>query len=304
MKMELYLMKNFAIEINNLTKYYRKTIGIEKLDLTVEEGEIFGFIGPNGAGKSTTIRLLFNLIFPDSGSGRIFGYDIVKQSKEIKQITGYLPAEVNYYYKMSVGELLEYSQKFYKINDNKRIYELTEELDINPKLKIRDLSLGNKKKVSLIQSILHSPQLLVLDEPTSALDPLVQSKVFDIFKREHSRGSTIFFSSHVLSDVQKICSKVAIIQSGRIIKVESIDTLRKKMLKKIAIKLVNSDAEFNINLSGISDFYRMNNQINFMYNGDMNHLTSALAILNLDNLTIEEPTLEEIFFHYYTKETN
>lgn len=304
MKMELYLMKNFAIEINNLTKYYRKTIGIEKLDLTVEEGEIFGFIGPNGAGKSTTIRLLFNLIFPDSGSGRIFGYDIVKQSKEIKQITGYLPAEVNYYYKMSVGELLEYSQKFYKINDNKRIYELTEELDINPKLKIRDLSLGNKKKVSLIQSILHNPQLLVLDEPTSALDPLVQSKVFDIFKREHSRGSTIFFSSHVLSDVQKICSKVAIIQSGRIIKVESIDTLRKKMLKKIAIKLVNSDAEFNINLSGISDFYRMNNQINFMYNGDMNHLTSALAILNLDNLTIEEPTLEEIFFHYYTKETN
>lgn len=304
MKMELYLMKNFAIEINNLTKYYRKTIGIEKLDLTVEEGEIFGFIGPNGAGKSTTIRLLFNLIFPDSGSGRIFGYDIVKQSKEIKQITGYLPAEVNYYYKMTVGELLEYSQKFYKINDYKRINELTEELDINPKLKIRDLSLGNKKKVSLIQSILHNPQLLVLDEPTSALDPLVQSKVFDIFKREHSRGSTIFFSSHVLSDVQKICSKVAIIQSGRIIKVESIDTLRKKMLKKIAIKLVNSDAEFNINLSGISDFYRMNNQINFMYNGDMNHLTSALAILNLDNLTIEEPTLEEIFFHYYTKETN
>ena len=297
-------MNKYAIEINNLTKYYKKTIGIENLNLSVEEGEIFGFIGPNGAGKSTTIRLLFNLIFPNSGSGSIFGYDIVKHSKEIKQITGYLPAEVNYYYKMTVGELLEYSQKFYKINDRKKINELTEELDINPKLKIRDLSLGNKKKVSLIQSILHSPKLLVLDEPTSALDPLVQSKVFEIFKREHSSGSTIFFSSHVLSDVQKICSKVAIIQNGRIIKVESIDTLRKKMFKKISIKLENSDLDFNINLTGISDFNRTINQINFMYNGDMNHLIAVLNQLNLDNLTIEEPTLEEIFFHYYTKETN
>ena len=290
-----------AIEINELSKYYGKTIGIEKLNLTVEQGEIFGFIGPNGAGKSTTIRTLFNLIFPDSGSGKIFGYDIIHDSKKIKERTGYLPAEVNYYYKMTVRELLEYSQRFYGINDNKRLNELADDLDINTNLKIRDLSLGNKKKVSLIQSLLHKPDLLILDEPTSGLDPLIQSTVFDLFKKENERGCTIFFSSHVLSDVQKICSRVAIIQKGKIIKVESIEALRKKMLKKVSITLSAEFTEFDLKLPYIVDFSRDKQQLNFMYNGDMNELVQSISNLKIENISIEEPTLEEIFFHYYKR---
>ncbi len=290
-----------AIEMIELSKYYGKTIGIDKLNLTVEPGEIFGFIGPNGAGKSTTIRTLFNLIFPDSGTGKIFGYDIIHDSKKIKARTGYLPAEVNYYYKMTVRELLEYSQRFYGINDNKRLNELADDLDINTNLKIRDLSLGNKKKVSLIQSLLHKPDLLILDEPTSGLDPLIQSTVFDLFKKENERGCTIFFSSHVLSDVQKICSRVAIIQKGKIIKVESIEALRKKMLKKVSITLSDMFTEFDLKLPSIVDFSRDKQQLNFMYNGNMNELIQSISNLKIENISIEEPTLEEIFFHYYKR---
>ncbi len=290
-----------AIETHNLTKYYGKTVGIENLNLTVEPGEIFGFIGPNGAGKSTTIRLLFNLIFPDSGSGKILGYDIIHDSKKIKARTGYLPAEVNYYYKMTVKELLEYSQRFYGITDNIRLNQLAGDLDIDVNLKIRDLSLGNKKKVSLIQSLLHKPDLLVLDEPTSGLDPLVQSIVFDLFKKENERGCTIFFSSHVLSDVQKICSRVAIIQKGNIIKIESIEALRKKMWKKVSISLSENNSELNLDLPEIAGFKRNGLQIDFIYTGDMNLLIQRLGGIKIENIRIEEPSLEEIFFHYYKK---
>ncbi len=291
--------KSKAIETISLSKNYGKTTGIKNLDLTVERGEIFGFIGPNGAGKSTTIRLLFNLIFPNSGSGKVLGYDIIKHSKEIKFKTGYLPAEVNYYYKMTVNELLEYSQRFYGVNDSKRLNELADDLDLKTNLKIRDLSLGNKKKVSLIQALLHKPELLILDEPTSGLDPLIQSKVFELFKKENERGCTIFFSSHVLNDVQKICSRVAIIQKGSIIQLESIDALRKKMLKKISVSFTENQSDIKLDLPAIVDFKRVNNHMNFLFNGDMNDLISYLANLKIENISIEEPTLEEIFLHYY-----
>lgn len=288
-----------AIEAEKLSKHYGKIIGIEKLDLEVAEGEIFGFIGPNGAGKSTTIRTLLDLIFPTSGSASIFGLDTVKDSKKIKFLTGYLPAEVNYYYKMTVKELLAYSARFYPSAEQSRIDELTEALDLSTDKKIRDLSLGNKKKVSLIQALLHRPKLLILDEPTSGLDPLVQSSVFEILRQENERGTTIFFSSHVLSDVEKLCSRVAIIQAGRIIKVETIDTLREKMLKRVRIEFKQAFDMSGLTTAGAIEPVLNHTTATFMYNGDMNRLIKILSTQEIVNLSIEEPSLEEVFLHYY-----
>lgn len=286
-----------AIETRNLTKYYGKFRGIEDINLEIGEGEIFGFIGPNGAGKSTTIRTLLSLIYPTSGSGRIFDMDIIKNSKEIKKNIGFMPSEVNYYDKMSGRELLEYSARFYKKAYKGRIDKLAEYFDVDLEKKIFDLSLGNKKKLSILQSLIHKPKLLILDEPTGGLDPLMQAKFFDMLKEENKRGVTIFFSSHILSEVQKFCRRVAIIKEGKIIKVEDIETLRKKELKRVFLEL--SSGRNNFDIEGAVDIKREGQRLNFLYSGDINKLIHRLSAEALDNLEIEEPTLEEIFMHYY-----
>jgi len=293
-----------AIETHNLSKFYGKNVGIENVNLSVDAGEIFGFIGPNGAGKSTAIRTLLNLIFPSSGSATIFGYDVVRCSRKIKTITGYLPAEVNYYYKMTALELLEYSQRYFPNAEKSRIKYLADALDLNVQMKISDMSLGNKKKVSIVQALLHRPSLLILDEPTSGLDPLIQSTLFDLLMEENANATTIFFSSHVLSDVQKICSRVAIIQNGHIIKIEKIDTLRENLFKKVSLDISGKPDLPDFSSIGAVNPVWDNSNLSFMFKGDMNMLVTKLSDLNLQNLTIEEPTLEEIFLHYYRSTSN
>ena len=223
--------KMIAIETTNLTKYYGDNKGISNLNLSVNSGEIFGFIGPNGAGKSTTIRTLLNFIFPSGGSAKIFGLDSVKQTKEIKKLIGYVPSEVNYYDDMKVKELFQYSAKFYDGNFGERIKQLTSIFQLDDNKVVSDLSLGNKKKVAIIQALIHQPKLLILDEPTSGLDPLMQNKFFEVLKEENQKGMTIFFSSHNLSEVQKICDRVAIIKNGEIIQIEEIEKLKNKNYK-------------------------------------------------------------------------
>lgn len=292
----------YAIEARNLTKYYGKARGIIDLNLKIEQGEIFGFIGPNGAGKSTAIRTLIGLIFPSSGGGRIFGKDIVKETKEIKKHIGYMPSEISYYDKMDVRELLSYSANFYRADCEARIKELADTFALDIDRKILDLSRGNQKKVSILQSLIHRPQLLILDEPTSGLDPIMQAKFFDILREEKNRGTTVFFSSHTLSDVQKLCRRVGIIKEGRIIAVEDIETLRKKQLRKIQVefaRLVRSD---EIDCAGIIDPRAHENILNFMFSGSAVALLDALAGKEIKDLIIEEPTLEEIFMHYYSEE--
>ncbi len=224
-----------VVDIKNLTKTYKKNRGIKNLTFSIEEGEIFGFIGPNGAGKSTTIRTLLNFIYPTSGSATIFGKDIIKDSKEIRQNVGYLPSEVHYYDDMKVIDLLKYSAGFYKKFNSKRMTELAERLDLDLNRKIEDLSFGNRKKVGIIQALLHEPKLLILDEPTGGLDPLMQNTFFELLAEERKKGTTIFFSSHILSEVQKMCDRVAIIKEGELVKVETIENLTKKNLKYITI---------------------------------------------------------------------
>lgn len=293
-----------VIETHKLTKFYGKDRGIIDLDLEIQEGEIFGFIGPNGAGKSTAIRTLLGLIFPTSGSGKIFGRDIVKESKEIKKHIGFMPSDVNYYEKMDVAELLHYSADFYGKDCSSRIEELAEIFALDLDRKILDLSQGNKKKVSILQSLIHRPRLLILDEPTSGLDPLMQNKFFDILRQENRDGTTVFFSSHTLSEVQKMCRRVGVIKEGRIIAVEDIETLRKKQLRKVEVEFASAAARDQFEVQGMISPRAHNHALNFMYAGSIKDLIHVLAGKEVADLLIEEPTLEEIFMHYYDDDEN
>ncbi len=289
-----------VIELRRLTKFYGKSRGIVDLDLAVEEGEIFGFIGPNGAGKSTTIRCLLGLIFPTSGSGRVFGLDIVREGEEIRKGAGYMPAEAGFYHKMTVGEFLRYSAGFYDGDGETRMGELASTLGLDLDRKIADLSRGNQRKVAIVQSLLHRPRLLVLDEPTIGLDPLVQAKFFDILREENRRGTTVFFSSHTLSEVQKMCGRVAIIRDGRIAAVEDVESLRRKQLRKVRIEFPSPGDTGALDIPGIISPRSEKNALIFMYSGAIGALVTALAGRPVSDLIVEEPSLEEIFMHYYS----
>ncbi|MCS1351055.1 ABC transporter ATP-binding protein [Mechercharimyces sp. CAU 1602] len=291
-----------VIELNSLTKMYGQERGILDVSFHVEEGEIFGFIGPNGAGKSTTIRTLLSLIYPTSGSATIFGKDIVQSAPEIKKEIGYLPSEVFYYDNMRVKDLLRYSASFYKKDCHQRIQHLADTLNLDLERKIDDLSFGNKKKVGIVQGLLHSPKLIILDEPTSGLDPLMQQTFFDLLREENKRGATILFSSHILSEVQKLCDRVAIIKEGRLVKVEKISELKENSPKKVELETVSHTALESFDLPGISNLERKEEVISFLYRGNINPLMQKLAAIEILTLSIEEPDLEEIFMHYYQKE--
>ncbi|MGG7617833.1 ATP-binding cassette domain-containing protein [Bacillus coreaensis] len=291
-----------VIESNQLTKMYGKARGISNVSFSVKEGEIFGFIGPNGAGKSTTIRTLLALIYPTSGSATIFGKDCIKYAPEIKKEIGYLPSEVFYYDNMKVIDLLKYSASFYKKDCTKRIRELAEALNLDASKKIDDLSLGNKKKVGIVQGLLHEPKLIILDEPTSGLDPLMQQKFFELLREENKKGATILFSSHILSEVQKLCDRVAIIKEGEIVKVETMSALTENSYKKFRLEVVNQVTTEVFQLDGVTDIKVKEKTVSFIYKGNINAIISKIAEIPLKNLWVEEPTLEEIFMHYYEKE--
>jgi len=290
-----------VIEINNLTKYYGKQRGITDVSFNVEEKEIFGFIGPNGAGKSTTLRILLALIYPTSGSAKIFGKDCIKYGPEIKNEIGYLPSEVFYYDKMKVIDLLKYSASFYKKDCSKRIKELAEIMDLDLHKKIDNLSFGNKKKVGIVQGLLHEPKLIILDEPTGGLDPLMQQKFFELLREENKKGSTILFSSHILSEVQRLCDRVAIIKEGKIIQLEKISALQENNYKKIRVQTTaNLDQDY-FNIGGVSNLEVKQNIVSFLFRGNINLIMKKISEIEIANVWIEEPDFEEIFLHYYEK---
>jgi beta-exotoxin I transport system ATP-binding protein len=290
-----------VIKISDLTKFYGRTKGIDHINLKIGKGEIFGFIGPNGAGKSTTIRILMNLIFPTSGSAKMMGMDVIRQTKEIKKKTGYIPSDASPYSYMDVNEFLNYCIRFHNVSSaESRISELAGIFGLDLKRKISDLSMGNRKKVSIVQSLLHNPELLIMDEPTTGLDPLMQSVFFELLRSENKKGVTIFFSSHNLAEVQMFCKRVAIIREGRIIQVEDIESLRKKQLKRVTIEFSESAGIGSFTVAGAENLVTgPGDVVSFMYSGLINDLVNALSGKSLKNLIIEEPSLEEIFMHYY-----
>lgn len=285
------------IETNKLTKYYGKSRGVVELDLTVSEGEFFGFIGPNGAGKSTTIRTLLGLISPTSGEARIFGKDIIRNKTEILSDIGYMPSEATFYNGMKVKEIISLSAKLRKKDCRAEADRLCERLALDREKRVEELSLGNRKKVSIVCALQHDPRLCILDEPTSGLDPLMQKEFFDILKERHSAGATIFLSSHVLSEIQKNCSRAAIIKEGRLIALDSVENLSKTNAKRVVLHGVDA-------IPGVlsaKSVEKGENSISFLYNGNIKDLLSTVNDLPVYDMTITEPDLEEIFMHYYEK---
>ena len=286
------------IKTEKLTKYYGKARGIIDLDLTVSQGEFFGFIGPNGAGKSTTIRTLLGLIAPTSGRAAIFGKDVTKEKESILEDIGYLPSEALFYQGMKVKDVLKLSADLRKKDCTAESKMLCERLQLDTSRKVDELSFGNRKKVAIVCALQHKPELLVLDEPTSGLDPLMQKEFFDILRERKKEGTTILLSSHVLSEIQRNCTRAAIIRDGRIIACDSVDALSKTNAKRVTVHGIISLEHLN----GIRDRKETKDSISFLYNGDMGSLLHTLSSGQVDDLTVTEPDLEEVFLHYYEKD--
>ena len=287
-----------VIRTDKLTKYYGKARGIIDLDLSVEEGECFGFIGPNGAGKSTTIRTLLGLISPTSGSAKVFGKDIVTEKEAILRDTGYLPSEVMFYPGMRVRDILKFSADLRKKDCAAEAKKLCDRLQLDPSRKADELSFGNRKKVAIVCALQSKPSLLILDEPTGGLDPLMQHEFFEIIRERNRQGATILFSSHILSEVQNNCTCAAVIREGQIIACDSVEALAKSNARKITVS-----GRFDMaGLEGVRSLKTGEQTASFLYSGDLNTLLRRLSEGDIADLSVSEPDLEEIFLHYYGKD--
>ena len=287
-----------AIETIGLTKFYGKARGITCLDLAVEEGEFFGFIGPNGAGKSTTIRILTGLIKSSGGSASIYGKDISGKKDELLEDIGYLPSEAVFYNGMKVKDVIKLSADLRKKNCSAEAAILCDRLQLDTEKKVEELSFGNRKKVGIVCALQHNPKLCILDEPTSGLDPLMQREFFDMLREKNRNGMTVFLSSHVLSEIQRNCTRAAIIREGRLIAEGSVEELAKTSTKRIT---VHGDV-FLGGLKDVRDVQQFDCGVNFLYGGGMKELLRVLAAGRVTDLSIAEPDLEEIFMHYYKDE--
>lgn len=271
-----------VIEISGLTKTYGKNRGVTDLSLYVNEGDIFGYLGPNGAGKSTTIRSMLGLANFDQGSIKILGLDIKTNHDEILKNVGYMPSEAQFYPSMKVSQVIEYAARMRKMDCKKEAAILCDRLQIDVNKKIDELSLGNRKKVSIVCAMQHKPKLFIFDEPTSGLDPLMQAEFFKLILEYNSQGTTCFLSSHVLSEIKKYCKNAAIIKEGKLIKTDSVENLTKTNTKRI--HMVKDGVEESM-----------------VYHGDINDLIQELSKHKVTDLVIEEPELDEIFMHFYDK---
>ena len=290
-------MNKVILEIKNLTKYYGNILAVDNLSLSLNEGEIFGFIGPNGAGKSTTIRSIMNLINKNEGTILFNGKELTKESVELKKLIGYLPSEVNLYEDLTVKEMLDYHESFYDKNINKKRCELVKRLKIDEAKKIEELSLGNLKKLGIVLAFMHEPKLIILDEATSGLDPIMQQTFYELLQEEKEKGTTIFYSTHILSEISKICDRVGIIKEGKLLKVETIEELQNKNLTNVTIESkeienIVKDLKLNSNLI-------TNRMVKFKNSLSPDLLIKKLSNYKIDKLLIEEATLEDVFLHYY-----
>ena len=286
-----------AIQTDGLTKIYGRSRGIIELDLEVHEGEFYGFIGPNGAGKSTTIRILMGLIHKTRGSARILGKDISKEKEQILSVTGYLPSEAVFYPDMRGRDLIRLSADLRRKDCRKTSSDLCERLQLDPSRRISELSFGNRKKLAVVCALQHDPQICILDEPTGGLDPLMQREFFEILKERNKKGMTVFLSSHILSEVQRFCSRAAIIREGRIIASGSVEELTRTNAKRVTVRGTFDPS----GLPDVRDLQISGDMVSFLYGGDINLLLSRLSRHQIMDLSLSEPDLEEIFLHYYTE---
>lgn len=286
------------LTVKNLVKYYGKHLALSDVSFNVKKGEVFGLIGPNGAGKSTTIRCILGLIKKSNGSISIFDQSIDGNEKKLRKRIGYLPSECNFYGEMKVIDLLRYSKELYKTNTIE-IEPLAERLQLDLNKRIEDLSYGNRKKVGIIDALLSDGDLFIFDEATGGLDPLIQEEFFNILEDLKNQGKTIIYSAHVLSEVQRLCDKVGIIKNGKLVKVEEVDKLREINLKQVS--LITKDTSWQ-NFANISDYKKEKGRVSFSYSGNEKILLNKILMTDFKDLSIENPSLEEIFLKYYERE--
>lgn len=276
------MSKEYAISIQNLTKNYGKARGVTDLSLNVEKGDIFGFLGPNGAGKSTTIRSLLGLIKFQEGSASILGMDVREHQKEVLKKIGYMPSEAMFYPSMKVKDVLKFAADMRKTDCKEESRMLCERLEVATEKRIEELSLGNRKKVSIVCAMQHKPELFIFDEPTSGLDPLMQAEFFKLILEYNRQGATCFLSSHVLPEIKKYCRNAAIIRNGKLICTDTVENLTKTSAKRI--RMIKDGVEEE-----------------FVFKGNLNELFAGFAGHNISDILIEEPELDEIFMQYYEK---
>jgi ABC-2 type transport system ATP-binding protein len=298
------------IETCGLTKYYGSKRGVVDLDLTIREGEIFGFLGPNGAGKTTAIRLMLGLMKPSGGNIDILGERLTSQRKEILDDVGYLPGDFGFYGELSGRDFVQHLLNIRGLQDNKQTIDKKEELiqrfGFDLKGKIKTYSKGMKQIVGIIQAFCHSPKLVILDEPTSGLDPLVQEEFYELLFQEKQKGTTIFLSSHILKEVEKVCDRVGIIKEGKLALVEDLKTYRSLAGKKITLDLTKGNSLSILNsLKNDFDIKEISSgerRLEFFYKGDIRKLLEYINTVPVTDILIEVPDLEDYFLTFYKKE--
>jgi len=286
------------IELERLTKYYGPHRGVEELTLSARRGEVLGFLGPNGSGKTTAIRVLMGFLRPTSGRARVLDYDAGRQSVEIRRRVGYLPGEVALYGQRTGEELLAFALRTRGMARAPRAAEVAGALQAQMDRPIKKCSRGMRQKVALVLTLAHDPEVLILDEPTSGLDPLAQRALLDILDQEGKRGKTVFFSSHVLSEAEQICDRVAILREGRLIALDSVEKLRERKYKQVTVVYDGAPPDLE-GLGDIQIVWRHEDRVTFRVKGDVNALLARLRDHPIADLTITEPSLEEVFLDYY-----
>ena len=283
-----------AIETKNLTKFYGKHKGVENLTFSVKKGEIFGFLGPNGSGKTTTIRTLLGFLRPTSGEAYIFGRSVRDDIVEIKKNIGYIPGDLNLYGHLTGEQFLDYCMSLRDSNAT-LLDELLQIFEIPSERIIKEYSKGMKQKLGIIQAFMHDPEIVIMDEPTSGLDPLLQQSFYEFLKKEKTKGRTIFFSSHILSEIDKICDRVAIIRDGSLVALEDIETLKRKQGKIINVKIKENPETF----PGPEGMTIQDDWLRFIVSDNIDQWIKKLAKFTIVDLEISEFNLEDIFIHYY-----
>ena len=284
-------------EVINLKKLFGSVVGVDDVTLNVKEGEILGLIGPNGAGKTTTLRSIVGLIKPTSGEVAILNENSFRDGYKVRDELGYLGGEPSFIPNLTVLDNLKFVAKVKGVSMD-RVDYLATKLELNLTRKAKDLSLGNKRKLGIVMALLSSPKLIVLDEPTSGLDPLIKHAFLQLMEEEKKRGASIIISSHELTEIQRLCDRVAIIKDGKVIAIEEMAELKTKRLKNVTIETDYSNPE--ITLAGVSNVKREGNFITFNYNGEMKKLIKYLNSIDLVNVDIKEASLESIFMYFYS----
>ncbi len=296
--------QKLAIEVHGLTKSYGKVRALRGIDLEIHRGEIFGFLGPNGAGKTTTIRCLLDMIRPDGGKASLLGIDPQVEPVAVQACTGYLPGEMQFFENLTAERQL----RFFSDMRNGRVEwsyvrQLAERLDLDLKPQIKNLSKGNKQKIGVIQALMHRPELLLLDEPTIGLDPLMQQEVLGLLREANAAGATVFFSSHIMSEVENAAGRVAIIRSGEIVEVADTDSLTQRTLNHLTVRFKKAVEIADLGkLPGVQILSQVDQTcVTLQVAGDMEMLVQALGCLPVLNLETEHPSLEQVFLTYYKK---